>query len=73
MKVVTWSERRGRFVLELPASRALLIVERLASGEWAWEYNAPTPRDDVRGRAPTAEVGMTKAFNAAVRAGMVDA
>lgn len=72
MKVVTWSERRGRFMLELPGGNGLLLVDRLGN-EWAWEYKARNPRDDVRGTAPTAESGMTRAFNAAVRAGMVEA
>lgn len=73
MKVLTWNEKRGRFMLELPGGRGFLLVERLESGEWAWEYNAPNPRDDVRGRAATAEAGMTHAYNAAKRDGMVEA
>lgn len=72
MKAITWSERRGRYILELSAGGGLLVVERMPSGDYAWEFNAKNPRDDVRGTAPTAEVGMTKAFNAAVRAGLVE-
>jgi hypothetical protein len=72
MKVVTWSERRGRFMLELPGGSGLLVVDRLGE-EWAWEYKARNPRDDVRGRAANAEEGMAKAFKAATRAGMVEA
>lgn len=73
MKALIWNKKRGCFMLELPGERGFLLVERLQEGEWAWEYNAEDPRQDVRGRAATAEAGMTLAFNAAKRDGRVEA
>ncbi len=73
MKILTWNEKAGLYVLNLPKHAGFLVVERQPSGEYAWEYNAPSPRDDVRGRAATAQEGMEKAMKAAKRAGMVDA
>jgi len=73
MKVRKWDGANGRYVLDLPGSRGWLVVFRIDSGNWAWEFNAPNARDDVRGTAVTAELAMERAYKAAVRAGMVDA
>ncbi len=72
MRVLTWNRRLGRYSVDL-GDAGWLAVESLQGGEWAWEYNAPSARDDVRGRAATKEEAMERAHKAAIRAGMVDA
>jgi hypothetical protein len=72
MKILTWNKRHGRYAVDL-GDAGWLSVESLRGGEWAWEYVAPSPRDDVRGTAKTKEEAMEKAHKAAIRAGLVEA